>query len=232
MDTPYTENFYEILKEGSRRSAREIVPLVLEFIQPKSVVDVGCGLGSWLSVFKELGIGECLGIDGDYVNTDRLEISREEFQPFALDTSLKLDRTFDLVVSLEVAEHLPPESARTFIATLTDLGSVVLFSAAIPLQGGTNHVNEQWPGYWAHLFQERGYLAIDCLRKKIWNNENVEPWYAQNILVFVKHNCLEHYPLLARESKQTNMSELAMVHPRIIQYRMTNRIDAQPLTSR
>ena len=232
MNTSYTENFYEILKQGSRRSAREIVPLVIEFIQPKSVVDVGCGLGSWLSVFKEQGIGECLGIDGDYVNMDRLEISREEFQPFALDTSLKLDRTFDLVVSLEVAEHLPPESARTFIASLTDLGSVVLFSAAIPLQGGTNHVNEQWPGYWARLFQERGYLAIDCLRKKIWNNENVEPWYAQNILVFVKRNCLEHYPLLARESKQTNMSELAMVHPRIIQYRMTNRMDAQPLTAR
>lgn len=217
MNTPYTENFYEMLTQGSRRSAREIVPLVLEFIQPKSVVDVGCGLGSWLSVFKDLGIGECLGIDGDYVNTDRLEISREEFQPFDLDTSLKLDRTFDLVVSLEVAEHLPPESARTFIASLTDLGSVVLFSAAIPLQGGTNHVNEQWPGYWAQLFQERGYLAIDCLRKKIWNNENVEPWYAQNILVFVRRNCIEHYPLLERELKQTNMSELAMVHPRISQ---------------
>ncbi len=232
MNTPYTEDFYGALREGSRRSAREIVPLVLELIQPKSVVDVGCGLGSWLSVFKDLGIGECLGIDGDYVNTDRLEISQEVFQPFALDAPLRLDRTFDLVVSLEVAEHLPAESARTFIASLTDLGFVVLFSAAIPLQGGTNHVNEQWPGYWAQLFQERDYLAIDCLRKKIWNNENVEPWYAQNILVFVRRDRLGHYPLLERELKQTNMSELAMVHPRICQYRLTQRMGAQPLTAR
>lgn len=231
MNTPYTEAFHERLKQGSLRSAREIVPLFLKYIQPRSVVDVGCGLGSWLSVFKDFGIADCLGLDGDYVNTDKLEISLEQFQPFALDTPLKLDRTFDLVVSLEVAEHLPPESARTFIASLTDLGSVVLFSAAIPLQGGTNHVNEQWPSYWAQLFQERDYLAIDCLRKKIWNNEHVEPWYAQNILVFVRRDCIGHYPLLERELKQTNMSELAMVHPRIIQYRLTQRMEAQPLTA-
>lgn len=218
MDTPYNENFYETLKQGSRRSAKEIVPLVLELIQPKSVVDVGCGLGSWLSVFKDHGI-ECVGIDGDYVNMDQLEISPEEFQPCALDTPLKLDRRFDLVVSLEVAEHLRAESATTFITSLTDLGPVVLFSAAIPLQGGTNHVNEQWPGYWAALFQERGYLAIDCLRRKIWNNENVEPWYAQNILLFVRHDCIGFHPSLERELKQTRVSDLAMVHPRINQYR-------------
>lgn len=229
MYTPYTRDFYEAVKQGSRRSAREIVPLVLEFIQPKSVVDVGCGLGSWLSVFKDLGIEVCLGVDGDYVNTDQLEISPKEFQPCALDTSFKLTNTFDLVVSLEVAEHLPVEAARTFITSLTELGSVVLFSAAIPLQGGNNHVNEQWPGYWAQLFQERGYLAIDCLRKKIWNNENVEPWYAQNILLFVRNDCIRHYPLLERELKQTTVSELAMVHPRISEYR-SQRTEAQPRT--
>jgi hypothetical protein len=170
-------------------------------------------------VFKDHGIGECVGIDGDYIHTDQLEISPDEFKSFALDTPLKLDRTFDLVVSLEVAEHLPAESARTFIASLTDLGPVVLFSAAIPLQGGTNHVNEQWPCYWAQLFQERNYLVIDCLRKRIWNNANVDPWYAQNILLFVRHDCIAHYPLLEKELKQTRVSDLAMVHPKIIQYR-------------
>jgi peptidoglycan/xylan/chitin deacetylase (PgdA/CDA1 family)/2-polyprenyl-3-methyl-5-hydroxy-6-metoxy-1,4-benzoquinol methylase len=232
MNTPYTEAFHETLKQGSLRSAREIVPLVLELIRPNSVVDVGCGLGSWLSVFKDLGIRECLGIDGDYINTDRLEISQEEFQSFTLDTPLKLDRTFDLVVSLEVAEHLPPESARTFIDSLTDLGSVVMFSAAIPLQGGTNHVNEQWPSYWAQLFQERGYVAVDCLRYKIWNNEYVEPWYAQNILMFVRRDCIGHYPLLERELNHTNVSELAMIHPKISQYRLTPRMEAQSPTVR
>jgi peptidoglycan/xylan/chitin deacetylase (PgdA/CDA1 family)/2-polyprenyl-3-methyl-5-hydroxy-6-metoxy-1,4-benzoquinol methylase len=232
MSTPYTEHFHETLKQGSRRSAKEIVPLILELIKPKSVVDVGCGLGSWLSVFKDLGIGECLGIDGDYVNTDRLEISQEEFQPFALDTPLKLGRTFDLVVSLEVAEHLPAESARTFIASLTDLGSVVLFSAAIPWQGGTNHVNEQWPDYWARLFQERDYLAIDCLRKNIWNNKNVEPWYAQNILVFVRRDCISSYPLLEKELHHTNIFELALIHPKINEYRSVQITDSQLLNAR
>ena len=58
---------------------------------------------------------------------------------------LQIDRRFDLALSLEVAEHLPPECGSEFVQTLTDLSSVILFSAAIPFQGGTDHLNEQWP---------------------------------------------------------------------------------------
>lgn len=215
INTLYTEEFYELLRQGSRRSAREIIPLVLEFIQPKSVVDVGCGLGTWLSVFKEFGIEECLGIDGDYIDKNMLEIPQEKFMSFDLKNPLRIDREFDLVVSLEVAEHIPAECAEIFIDSLTSLGSVVLFSAAIPFQGGTGHLNEQWPHYWAKYFWKNKYSAIDCLRKVIWNNEKVESWYAQNILIFVRQDGIERYPLLERELGNTNTSQLAIVHPRM-----------------
>jgi SAM-dependent methyltransferase len=211
----YTKNFYESLKECSRLSALEIVPLILELIHPKSVVDVGCGLGTWLSVFKEFGISECLGIDGDYIDKNMLEIPPEEFLSCDLKNPLQIDKKFDLVISLEVAEHIPVEYAEIFIDSLTRLGPAVLFSAAIPFQGGTGHLNEQWPHYWAKYFWKNKYSAIDCLRKVIWNNEKVAPWYAQNMLCFVRDDSIKKYPLLEREIRNTSIFPLAIVHPKI-----------------
>ena len=113
-----------------------------------------------------------------------LEIPTDRFLALNLSQPLPIKQQFDLVVSLEVAEHLPCECAKVFVESLVKLGPVILFSAAVPFQGGTNHVNEQWPEYWAKLFQEQGYVAIDCIRNKIWQNDRVKWYYAQNILVF------------------------------------------------
>jgi SAM-dependent methyltransferase len=197
----YTDTFYESVTEGSRRSAEEVVPLIMELVNPVSVIDVGCGLGTWLFVFKGHGVNEILVVDGEYIDRDKLQIRPDEFISFDLKFLLQLGRTFDLVVSLEVAEHLPAECADTLIRTLTGLGDMVLFSAAIPFQIGVGHLNEQWPGYWVRLFQRQGFLAIDCLRERIWQNENVEPWYAQNMFFFVRDGRMENYPLLARQYK-------------------------------
>ena len=210
---PYTEEFYQGQRDGSRRSAKAIVPLVLELIQPKSVIDVGCGVGTWLSVFKELGVEEIVGLDGDHVDKKILQISEEQFSVRNLEKPFQLNRQFDLVVSLEVAEHLSKECAKTFVKTLTELGPVILFSAAIPFQGGVHHVNEQWPDYWVKHFQDYDYSVIDPLRKRIWQNHEVEWWYSQNILLFARRDYLEYHPLLKRESETTATSQLSVVHP-------------------
>ena len=211
---PYSENFYKNLQKGSRGSAREIIPIVLDLVRPKSVIEVGCGVGSWLSVFREFGVQDFVGVDGHWIEEKMLEIPPERFLSFDLKKPFQMDRVFDLVVSLEVGEHLPQECAGIFVDSLTRLGSIVLFSAAIPFQGGTNHVNEQWPEYWIRYFQEQHYQVIDCIRKNIWENNNVEWWYAQNIFMFVKNDCLENYPLLKREFENTNISPLSVVHPK------------------
>ena len=212
--------FLEGTASGSRRSAEEVVPHVLRLIQPKRVVDVGCGLGAWLAVFQERGVDDIWGVDGDYIDRRALQIPRERFIPCDLKRPLRMDGKFDLVLSLEVAEHLPPQCAETFVNSLVDLGPIILFSAAIPFQGGVNHVNEQWPEYWARHFQEREYIAIDCIRKNIWMNEKVEWWYAQNMLMFVREDCLEDYPVLKQESENTSSSQLSIVHPCL--YEMKN----------
>lgn len=230
--TVYTENFFRELREGARRSAREIVPIVVRLLRPESVVDVGCGLGTWLSVFAENGVGTILGIDGAYVDRASLEILGETFLPHDLSQPLRLDRSFDLATSLEVAEHLPEEHAETFVDSLTRLAPVVLFSAAIPYQGGTNHVNEQWPEYWAALFEKRGYVPVDCIRKQVWQNGQVEWWYAQNILLYVEESRLDGPPFSGRFQK-TPLDQLAIVHPKQYLYTvgLTNAAPEAPAGS-
>ncbi|MFJ5762552.1 class I SAM-dependent methyltransferase [Neobacillus sp. NPDC093182] len=210
---PYPNDYYLYQHEGAEGSAKEIVPYILELIKPNSVVDVGCGSGSWLSIFHKYGVKDILGIDAE-VDKNILKIPKEKFMACDLKSPIDVNRQFDLVVSLEVAEHLPIESGRNFIDFLTRLGPVILFSAAIPYQGGYGHLNEQWPEFWARYFLKNGYEVIDCIRKKIWNKNNVEWWYAQNLLLFVKKEYIETLPELKKEYTNTHISQLSLVHPR------------------
>lgn len=213
--TVYTESFFDERKQGSYNSAKKIIPLILELAQPKSVIDVGCGTGTWLSVFKEYGIEDIVGVDGDWVDSQFLEIPEHNFMPKDLTKPLELNRQFDLVVSLEVAEHLDSECADKFVDALVKLGSLFLFSAAIPFQGGRGHVNEQWSEYWIKRFNDRECVGIDCIRDKIWNNPNIKWWYSQNILLFVREECLPNYPLLQLELQKREGFHLMsnLVHP-------------------
>jgi cyclopropane fatty-acyl-phospholipid synthase-like methyltransferase len=166
----YSDNFYKDIHADAISSAEEIVPFVLKLTGAKSVADVGCGQGAWLSVFKKHGVTRILGLDGAHVSTSSLLIGHDEFRAVDLSHAPESAGKFDLVVSLEVGEHIPSASAQTYVTFLTSLAPVVLFSAAIPLQDGTHHVNEQWPDYWAALFAKCGYVPVDAVRPAFWDN--------------------------------------------------------------
>jgi SAM-dependent methyltransferase len=199
----YNPKFYRQLA-SSQESAREILPLVLDVVKPASMIDVGCGTGNWLSIASELGVSEILGVDGDWVK-EQLAIPPEKFKVHDLATPLKLKRRFDIVLSLEVAEHLPASAAHICVQSLCEAGDVVVFSAAIPGQGGRRHVNEQWPAYWADLFQGLQYECYDFLRPRIWNNPRVAWHYAQNSMIFVRAG--------SRHSFGEPVRPLPLVHP-------------------
>ena len=211
--THYNDQFFLDLSEGSRQSAQILLPHVLSLIRCHSVLDVGCGTGEWLRAVKQLGINDVLGLDGDYVRRDQLQIAPEEFQAVDLANPPTLPRRFDLAISLEVAEHLPPDSADRFVAFLISTAPVVLFSAAIPEQGGTDHVNEQWPDYWAAKFAQHDFVTVDCIRDKIWSENRVMWWYQQNSLLFVRKDIVEGTPAIADSARQTNPRQLALIHP-------------------
>ena len=213
----YDKRFFERQQRESIQSAMEIVPLILKLIQPKKIIDVGCGVGTWLSVFKEYGVDEVLGVDGDYVDRKMLLIPKERFVPLDLRKAIPISEQFDLALSLEVAEHLPPDSAKMFIESLTKLAPVILFSASVPFQAKTRgvHLNEQWLDYWVEKFRSKGFVMVDCIRKQIWQNENVAWWYAQNMMVFVKQDSLVTYPLLKNEYAETKISYISVIHPKL-----------------
>ena len=209
----YNKGFFERTRPVSRFSAGVIVPMVIELVRPTSIVDVGCGTGEFLSLFQDRGVQEILGIDGMYVERSQLAIPQENFRAVDLGTPFTLDRTYDLAVCLEVAEHLEPTAASNFIASLTRLAPIILFSAAIPLQDGYHHVNEQWPDYWAQLFREQGFLPVDAIRKRIWHNRRVEDYYRQNILLFCSEQAINSSEILQQEFRATNSDMLSLVHP-------------------
>lgn len=202
----YGPAFYEYQQSGSAASAKEIVPYVIDLIRPGSVVDVGCGTGSWVAAFAAAGI-DAIGIDGDWVLQSELVVSPAKFQPVDLRRSFALPRRFDLAVSLEVAEHLPEESAASFVESIAAAAPAVLFSAAVPHQGGRNHVNEQWPEYWASLFKRHRFLPLDCLRSVFWDNPRIRWWYAQNMVIYLHRD----HPLWTTHIPAASVP--AMVHP-------------------
>jgi SAM-dependent methyltransferase len=221
----YDHQFYADLEDTALPSARIIVPMLRDWMVIDSVVDIGCGDGSWLSVFKETGSAQVLGLDGPWVDQDQLKIDADSFARRALDQSLDLgDRRFDLAMTLEVAEHLPPARAAGLVRELTAAAPVVFFSAATPDQGGAHHVNEQWPRYWADLFAQHGFKPVDAIRPRVWENPDVCWWYKQNCLLFVSREACAASPKLAALAAQSPATPPALVHPELFaqQVRLAN----------
>ncbi len=216
----YQDNFFNYHSEDSINSAKEVIPVVLNFIKPASVIDVGCGVGTWLSVWKQHGINDIQGVDGDYVDLKDLLFEQDKFIKADLDNGFKTNRKFDLVNCLEVAEHIKIENAENFVASLCNLGDVVLFSAAIPGQEGTMHFNEQYPQFWIDLFAKYNYTPYDCVRQQIWNNEKVSWWYRQNIMFYVSDKVTDQYSSITSEKREV----LPLVHPKLLQYK-TRRLN-------
>lgn len=176
----YDEAFFDMIRPGVQSSAEVVVPWITNILDPVTVIDVGCGEGWWAAEFCRHG-SSVVGVDGHepyptmpidhYVQHDLREPIPAHFGPV------------DLAVSLEVAEHLPPERAAAFVSELCHLAPVVVFSAAAPGQGGVGHVNEQPLTYWASIFADLGYVTDGGLRWQIWDDDRVEPWYRQNLVI-------------------------------------------------
>jgi Methyltransferase domain len=189
----YKDHFYRFLASFAVRSAEQIVPLLCGLLPINSVVDFGCAHGAWLSVWRKAG-ATVMGIDGPYVDQQHLMIDAEEFRIADLSQPIDLGRRFDLVQSLEVAEHLSGSRASDFIGTLTTHGPLVMFSAAVPSQGGEHHVNEQPLEYWREKFREREYIAIDCVRPEVVQNARIQHWYRYNIVLYAEKRHFEQMP--------------------------------------
>lgn len=192
--TAYDPSFYYYINRGSIASAAVVVPLISSIIDVRTVVDFGCGQGAWLRQWKRSGAQRVLGLDGDYVDEDSLLIDRGEFRTADLGGAVDLGEKFDLVQSLEVAEHVRESSADTFVENLVRHGDIILFSAAPVGQGGHDHINEQPYDYWRDKFLKHDYILIDWLRDAIRDAPEVESWYRYNCFIFIKRSRMNVLP--------------------------------------
>ena len=216
----YDTEFYKDRHARSADAARRVLDIVSRFHPGmRSAVDVGCGVGTWLSVLQERGVLDVTGYDGDWVDSTLLEIDRIRFQPRDLSKPLPVPaERFDLAISLEVAEHLHAEHATTFVESLANQSDFILFSAAIPHQGGTHHVNEQWPDYWLELFAEHNYIGLDVIRPEIAGDPAIDFWYRQNTLLIVAR---ERLPELSLDTPPEMLTPTAQVAPECYIHRIS-----------
>ena len=215
--TLYDREFYAHHQEGVLRSARAVIPIILNNLSVSSAVDLGCGSGAWLRAAEECGVRDVTGYDGGYVDSSTLLIDPANFRPVDLCANFEVGRTCDLAISLEVAEHLPSEPAKRLIKCLVDIAPMVLFSAAIPGQGGVGHINERWQDYWRTIFYSYGFYPADLIRSRIWGNPTIEFWYQQNIILYCSEEAIEQHPQLAIVAEDVSLN---VVHPRLFENRV------------
>ena len=184
IEHEYNHDFYDYIDAGSRRSARAVAGLLLAEMNVASLLDIGAGHGAWAAEWIAAGVKDVIAVDGDYVTVEQLAIPAGNFIAHDLATPLDLKRRFDLVQTLEVAEHLPHAKADLFVDNLVAHGDVILFSAAVPHQGGEHHVNEQPPEYWRSKFARRGYAPFDFIRPALADQYDVMDWYRFNSYVY------------------------------------------------
>jgi hypothetical protein len=195
----YDSAFQNMAATGSAYAARRIISAMRTVLPVQSVIDFGCARGTWLREWQAQAVDDVIGVDGGYVDRSKLEIDQRCFVVHDLAAPLNLGRRFDLAQSLEVAEHLPPARAATFVADIVAHAPVVLFSAAPPGQGGENHLNEQPATYWQGLFLDHNYVAIDCFRPLLARESGIPDWYRYNIILYVQRSSMEQIAPFARQ---------------------------------
>ena len=214
LSNVYSAQFFDDQRGGSLRSAAIILPYLVQIFEPTSLLDVGCGQGTWLKSAMSLGLHDCFGVDGAWARPV-LSVPQEVFGACDLSAPFDIGRTFDLAISMEVGEHLAAECADTFVGNITRHADAVVFSAAAPFQGGVHHVNEQWPSYWAEKFAQRGYRCFDFLRWRIWNDRRIAVWYRQNLLIFANRGNPDLIRRLEAYEVEPPPAAAAVIHPEI-----------------
>lgn len=233
VNSGYDKRFYELQVSASGGSAAVVVPLVNDLVHPSSVLDVGCGIGAWLAEWERNGVTDVTGVDGDYVQRTDLRVDPSRFNPGDLEKGFHLGRRFALVQCIEVAEHLDESCADAFVECLCEHSDTVLFGAAIPGQGGTHHVNEQWPSYWAPKFARAGYRVFDPIRPMIWNDDRVQVWHRQNLLVFSQEREFANpgsvldvvHPAMWMERQRPTLRQMVRLIPEVVNASAHRRLE-------
>jgi len=187
MHHDYDSMFSAHDRKAAKRQANadHLADTLWRYVQPESVIDLGCGMGFFLRACADRG-AQIRGMDGEWSKAITPVVPKSAITHTDLNNPLNTRRRYDLAASIEVAEHLVPERSEGFVADLCKLSDTVLFSAGIPHQGGAGHINLRFQHEWAEMFAEQGYACFDPIRRRMAAIDDIFPWFAQNILLYIK----------------------------------------------
>lgn len=208
----YDRSFYAARQTDTAHAAHATLSILFDVLPIRSVADFGCGTGTWLATAMRLGAERVMGLEGTWLDLKVASIAPDCISLRDLESPILLSERFDLAISLEVAEHLSPQRAKSFVDDLCAVSDIVLFGAAIPGQGGEYHVNERWQSYWAGLFEANGYRTIDAVRATLWSDPNIPYWYKQNTLLYVEASAVQRVKVKLSLT-DSNTAVLDLVHP-------------------
>lgn len=215
----YDIRYYKKHQVGSYRSAKSILSYLLTILDISSMMDFGCGMGTWCQAAEELGIIDVIGIDKHAFDEEYMLLSDERYFENDLTKPTSFERKADLVVSVEVGEHIESSFSELFIGNLCRHGDIVLFSSALPFQGGTGHINERMCSYWTNIFNSYNYRIIDCIRPHFWDNQDVEVWYKNNCVLFVKNEIFHR----VKKSIDIQSFPIDIIHPDMLKRIINNK---------
>lgn len=170
-------------------------------------------MGTWCKAASDLGVENILGLDQHVYEQQYMLISDKNYIRFNLKNKLNGYGPFDIAISVEVAEHIDNTYVDSFIRNVCSQSNVVLFSAALPFQGGTGHINEKRCSFWKQKFNKYGYEIIDCIRPHFWDDQNIEIWYRNNCVLFVKNHMYSEF--VTKIPK--DMPPLDIIHPEMLE---------------
>lgn len=193
----YSKDYYSIHDENSYKSATVILNQLSNYISPSSIIDWGCGSGTWCKAAIEIWNVSIIGIDQHDFDGYQMYISQSNYRKEDIRKEIWVNKV-ELAICVEVIEHIDEYYEDAVIDNICSCSDTILFSGALPFQGGTGHINEKPYSYWVKKFRERGYNLDDRIRRDIWDNSDVEIWYRNNIMLLKKVKTIkiqEQYPL-------------------------------------
>jgi 2-polyprenyl-3-methyl-5-hydroxy-6-metoxy-1,4-benzoquinol methylase len=162
----YSVEYYKRVNKEEGAQAEAMADFIVSVFNPKTVIDLGCGTGLYISSLMARGV-DCLGIDSSENAFDYVFLRVDSTKVMAGDLRERL--TFpqaDLVLCLEVLEHIQEEFADQAVDNIVNAGKVLIVSPS-PHGGGEHHHNPQPKRYWIEKFRKRGYIEIPEKSKEI-----------------------------------------------------------------
>ena len=189
-----------------KEQAAALADVLRLLYKPAVVADVGCNSGLYLEGFRDAGC-QVMGFDCD---DEALALAAVPVTKIDITSFKPIDFRADMALCLEVLEHIPAEKEDAALLNLCTVSDTIIFSAAVPGQGGDGHINCQPKQHWIDKFEELGFRAAEAEAEYILAQLNGYPgimgWLRNNLIVFHR----QHVP--SKFKKRLRLHVVSLPH--------------------